>query len=208
MEWPEGKRLSVRAEVSAANLSLKIARARDWFQMDGEVSVDGELVLDMRDLLSRLDRAQGRFVPLADGSFLALTEQFRKQLERLSGISEDHGKGRRMPILAGVAARDLAEEAGQIKADKEWKAFVERLSDAGRRQPEPPSTLQAELRDYQLEGFRWLSRLAHWQAGACLADDMGLGKTVQAIAAMLDRRLTAPVWSSRQRRSVTIGNTS
>ena len=192
VEWPEGKRLSVRAEVSAANLSLKIARARDWFQMDGEVSVDGELVLDMRDLLSRLDRAQGRFVPLADGSFLALTEQFRKQLERLSGISEDHGKGRRMPILAGVAARDLAEEAGQIKADKEWKAFVERLSDAGRRQPEPPSTLQAELRDYQLEGFRWLSRLAHWQAGACLADDMGLGKTVQAIAAMLEQSPHGP----------------
>ena len=192
VEWPEGKRLSVRAEVSAANLSLKIARARDWFQMDGEVRVDGELVLDMRDLLSRLDRAQGRFVPLADNSFLALTEQFRKQLERLSGISEDHGKGRRMPILAGVAARDLAEDAGQIKADKEWKAFVERLSDAGRRQPEPPSTLQAELRDYQLEGFRWLSRLAHWQAGACLADDMGLGKTVQAIAAMLEQSPHGP----------------
>ncbi len=146
----------------------------------------------MRDLLSRLDRAQGRFVPLADGSFLALTEQFRKQLERLSGISEDHGKGRRMPILAGVAAQDLAEDAGQIKADKEWKAFVERLSEAGRRQPEPPSTLQAELRDYQLEGFRWLSRLAHWQAGACLADDMGLGKTVQAIAAMLEQAPHGP----------------
>ena len=192
VEWPEGKRLSVRAEVSAANLSLKIARARDWFQMDGEVSVDGELVLDMRDLLSRLDRAQGRFVPLADGSFLALTEQFRKQLERLSGISEDHGKGRRMPILAGVAAQELAVDAGQIKADKEWKGFVERLSDAGRRQPEPPSTLQAELRDYQLEGFRWLSRLAHWRAGACLADDMGLGKTVQAIAAMLDEAPYGP----------------
>ncbi len=37
VEWPEGKRVSVRAEVSAANLSLKIARARDWFQMDGAV---------------------------------------------------------------------------------------------------------------------------------------------------------------------------
>ena len=97
-----------------------------------------------------------------------------------------------MPILAGVAAQDLAEDAGQIKADKEWKAFVERLSEAGRRQPEPPSTLQAELRDYQLDGFRWLSRLAHWQAGACLADDMGLGKTVQAIAAMLEQAPHGP----------------
>ena len=192
VEWPEGKKVSVRATVSTASLSLKISRARDWFQMDGEIKVDEDLVLDMRDLLERLGKSQGRFVPLADGSFLALTEQFRKQLERFGGISEDHGKGRRLPILAGVAAQELAEEAGSVKADKEWKGFVERLSTAGRREPQPPSTLQADLRDYQLEGFRWLSRLAHWQAGACLADDMGLGKTVQAIAAMLEQAPHGP----------------
>ena len=192
VEWPEGKRLSVHGEVSATNLSLRITRARDWFQMEGEVNVDAELVLDMRDLLSRLDRAQGRFVPLADGGFVALTEQFRRQLERLNGISEDHGKGRRLPVLASVAARDLADDAGQLKADKEWKGFVERLSAAGRLEPVVPSTLQAELRDYQIEGFRWLSRLAFWRAGACLADDMGLGKTVQAIAVMLEQALHGP----------------
>ena len=107
----------------------------------------------MRDLLSRLDKAQGRFVPLADGSFLALTEQFRKQLERLSGISEDHGKGRRMPILAGVAAQDLAGDAGQIRADKEWKAFVERLSEAGRRQPEPPRRCRRNCATTSSRGF-------------------------------------------------------
>ena len=192
VEWPEGKRMSVRGEVSAANLSLKISRARDWFQIEGEVNVDGELVLDMRDLLSRLDKAQGRFVPLADGGFVALTEQFRKQLAQLNGVSEEHGKGRRMPVLASVATRDLAEDAGQLKADKEWKGFVERLSAAGRLEPEVPSTLQAELRDYQIEGFRWLSRLAFWRAGACLADDMGLGKTVQAIAVMLEQAPHGP----------------
>ena len=38
-----------------------------------------------------------------------------------------------------------------------------------------------------MDGFRWLSRLAYWGAGACLADDMGLGKTIQAIALMLSR---------------------
>jgi hypothetical protein len=118
--------------------------------MDGEVNVEGELVLDMRDLLSRLDSTQGRFVLLADGGFLALTEQFRKQLERLNGISEDHGEGRRMPILASVAVRDLSEDAGE----RGRKGFVERQGAAGRLKPEAPSTLQAELRDYQLEGFR------------------------------------------------------
>ena len=48
-------------------------------------------------------------------------------------------------------------------------------------------TLQAELRPYQEEGYRWLARLSRLGAGACLADDMGLGKTVQTLAALLDR---------------------
>jgi superfamily II DNA or RNA helicase len=192
VEWPEGKRLSVHGEVSAKNLSLRIARSRDWFQMEGEVKVDDELVIDMRDLLGRIEKARGRFVPLADGGFLALTEQFRKQLAQLQGVSEEHGAGRRMPVLASVAARDFVEDAGKLKADKEWKGFVERLSAASRLEPEAPSTLQAELRDYQLEGFRWLSRLAYWQAGAVLADDMGLGKTVQAIAVLLDQAPRGP----------------
>ena len=50
-----------------------------------------------------------------------------------------------------------------------------------------PRNLQADLRDYQKEGFRWLCRLAHWGAGACLADDMGLGKTIQTIALLLSK---------------------
>lgn len=53
--------------------------------------------------------------------------------------------------------------------------------------PKVPSTLQGELRDYQHEGFVWMSRLAHWGAGACLADDMGLGKTIQSLALILSR---------------------
>ncbi len=51
-----------------------------------------------------------------------------------------------------------------------------------------PEGLQAELRPYQLDGFRWAhSRLKHG-IGCCLADDMGLGKTIQAIAVMLQRQ--------------------
>ncbi len=193
VEWPEGERLAVHAEVSAASLALKMSRARDWFHMEGEIQVDEDLVLDMQDLLARLEKAKGRFVPLADGSFLALTRQFQKQLERLGAVTEPDKKGLRLPALGGVAVQELVEDAGSVKADKEWKAFTARLAAAGRHQPAVPSTLQAELRDYQTEGFQWLSRLAHWQAGACLADDMGLGKTVQAIAAMLEQAPHGPI---------------
>ena len=42
-----------------------------------------------------------------------------------------------------------------------------------------PALLAGSLRDYQMEGFRWLARM--WISGesGLLADEMGLGKTVQ-----------------------------
>ncbi|MCX4540121.1 DEAD/DEAH box helicase [Streptomyces sp. NBC_01565] len=51
-----------------------------------------------------------------------------------------------------------------------------------------PAELRAILRDYQLRGLRWLSRMTSLGLGACLADDMGLGKTVTLIALHLHRQ--------------------
>ncbi len=41
--------------------------------------------------------------------------------------------------------------------------------------------VNAELRNYQIEGFKWLSILKKYHIGGILADDMGLGKTLQII---------------------------
>lgn len=45
-----------------------------------------------------------------------------------------------------------------------------------------PAGLLAELRPYQLDGYRWLHLLRTTGLGGVLADDMGLGKTVQVLA--------------------------
>src|SRR5258705_4180043 len=58
--------------------------------------------------------------------------------------------------------------------------------------PRPPAALTVTLRDYQVAGHAWLTRVAAWGAGACLADDMGLGKTIQAIAVLIDRARRGP----------------
>ncbi|HPT32231.1 MAG TPA: SNF2-related protein, partial [Prolixibacteraceae bacterium] len=51
-----------------------------------------------------------------------------------------------------------------------------------------PEELKADLRSYQLTGYRWMYTLFRHNLGGCLADDMGLGKTVQAIAYLLKVR--------------------
>jgi SNF2 family DNA or RNA helicase len=129
---------------------------------------------------------------LGDNQFLALTDTFRRRLDELRAYSEQRGKDLRIHPLAAGALQDLADEAGKLKADKFWKEHLAKLSELGTLQPVLPTTLQADLRDYQFSGFEWLNRLAHWGVGACLADDMGLGKTLQALALLLARAPQGP----------------
>ncbi|MBF0476069.1 MAG: DEAD/DEAH box helicase [Deltaproteobacteria bacterium] len=42
--------------------------------------------------------------------------------------------------------------------------------------------LNAQLREYQKQGYQWIRYLQQHGLGGCLADDMGLGKTIQTIA--------------------------
>ena len=54
-----------------------------------------------------------------------------------------------------------------------------------------PTGVEAELRHYQLDGFRWLVHLWRAGLGGILADDMGLGKTLQALALVAHARAEA-----------------
>jgi len=146
----------------------------------------------MEEVLARLDKAKGRFIPLDDRRFIALTEDLQLRLGQLRALSEETANGRRMHRLGALALAEIVEDAGAVGADKHWRALVEKAKSASAHVPTVPSTLQAELRDYQVEGFVWLSRLAHLGTGACLADDMGLGKTVQAIAVLLEHQAKGP----------------
>ncbi len=186
VEWPEGKPLRVFQPVSARQMVLNVKQGRDWFHLNGEIRLDKGQVIAMDKLLERLDQAKGRFIPLDDGRFVTLTGHFQKQLERLRSMTEPGREGRKLATLGALAMQELLDESGEVKADRAWHDLSHRIREANARLPVVPSTLQAELRDYQTEGFQWLSRLAHWGAGACLADDMGLGKTVQAIALLLE----------------------
>src|SRR4051794_41933457 len=77
----------------------------------------------MQDLIERLDAAQGRFIRLDDGRFIALTRQLQKQLERLRAVSEAEKGGRRLHPLGTVAVQELIEQAGPVKSDRPWRGL-------------------------------------------------------------------------------------
>lgn len=55
-----------------------------------------------------------------------------------------------------------------------------------------PESIQASLRNYQVDGIRWLDRLRSMHLNGILADDMGLGKTLQAITTLTQYKLEHP----------------
>ena len=192
VEWPQGEAFKIRASAGFDQMSLKMSKgAGDWFRASASLAVDDSLVMDLRQLLDRLTDQQGRFIRLDDGSFLALTQEFRKRLDDLRAYATPSGKGMKINPLASLALDDFFTEVGELKGDKAWKKHLRRFEPP--EIPPVPSTLQAELRPYQLEGYRWLVTLAQWGVGACLADDMGLGKTVQALAALLTMADKGPI---------------
>ncbi|MDE2875971.1 MAG: SNF2-related protein, partial [Gemmatimonadota bacterium] len=133
-----------------------------------------------------------RFVPLEDGAFVSLTTAFQRQLADLRSLSAPSGKKQlRLHRTAAAALPDFFDDM-QLTTDAGWRAHRKAIREAVGFEPQTPGTLQAELRPYQEDGFRWLSRLSRWGAGACLADDMGLGKTVQALALLLARAGEGP----------------
>lgn len=186
VHWPQGQSLKIAGTATVSNLNLRIARNKDWFAATGELVVDELMKMDMLQLIDLVSASPGRFVQLSDGRFLALTEQLRNRVSDLTVFGQRQADMLRIPQIRAAALLDI-DQWCTLKSDKHWKACLQRIRDAGDVVAEVPSTLNAELRDYQVEGFRWLCRLAHWGAGACLADDMGLGKTLQAIAVLLRR---------------------
>ncbi len=190
IEWPEGEKLAITHQASLKNLNLKIRTNRqNWFSLSGHVELDQDTVIDLRELLSKVKGASSRFVQIGEGQFLALTQEFKKRLEELNtyseGLDPDGGDEILLHPLAVIPLEQLIEQA-KTNTDAGWDAQRDRLKDIQSFSPQLPSTLQAELRDYQLEGYNWLSRLVHWGVGGCLADDMGLGKTIQSLAILLE----------------------
>ncbi len=187
LEWPKGKKIRLNKEIELSEVRFSIRKEKNWFAVEGDdIALDDNNVLKMQKLFQLINGARGRFLKLKDGQFLTLTKELRQRLEDFSGLGEAHGDKLHFHPLA-TPILDEMTKGMTFDTTKAWKDQLKNLSEMSNLVAEVPSALQGTLRDYQLEGYQWMCRLAHWGAGACLADDMGLGKTIQALALILAR---------------------
>ena len=190
MEWRKGRRL----RVSRPRFRLESSGERNgWFSVRGTFMLEDGRVMDVMKLLDAMKTGGdgSGYVRLDDGDYVKLTKEMQRQFAALASAGREKDGSYEIPrgaipmLQAAFGGEGVELPAAMAKA-------AEAVREALESDPEPPRTLQAQLRPYQLEGYKWLSRLASCGFGACLADDMGLGKTVQIITLLLERAKDGP----------------
>lgn len=197
VEWPKGEKINIKAQLNTNNLNLKLkSSGNNWFEVEGNIQINENELLSVTDLLKLVsgEVIEKRFVRLNETDFIEINEQLCKSLIRLESLTQKYKGKTAVPFYhVGTLAEIVKDAEGNIATDKKLKELSDKIQRADGMEIKIPSALNAELRDYQIDGFKWMSRLAEWSAGGCLADDMGLGKTVQAISFFVRKASEGPI---------------
>jgi superfamily II DNA or RNA helicase len=185
----EGWRVEAQGKLyrQAGDFRIEVTSGIDWFELHGGVTFGGQEV-PLPTLLAALRRGED-LVPLGDGSFGLLPEEWLRKYVTLAGVGTpegDHLRFRRTQV--GLLDVLLAEQP-EARFDEQFERAREQLRQfQGVAPADPTAGFQGQLRGYQRDGLGWLHFLREFGFGGCLADDMGLGKTVQVLALLEARR--------------------
>jgi superfamily II DNA or RNA helicase len=166
---------------------VDVSSGIDWFELRAEVNY-GDTTVSLPQLLEALRRGD-TMVPLGDGSFGLLPEEWLERFAPLAGLgTKEEGHLRFSRNQAGLLDALLAAQP-EVRVDEVFARVSQALRDfRGVRIAEQPRGFTGQLRDYQREGVGWMEFLREFGFGGCLADDMGVGKTAQVLAVLESRR--------------------
>jgi superfamily II DNA or RNA helicase len=189
VEWDPELDRSLTAKVvvgSSGRLSQSVPDVFDQNALQGfswQLSLDGE-PLDEHEMAEIAD---------TDGPIARIRDRW----VLVPKVMADRARDPDLKPLTAIDALSVALTGSTVvdgqRVEVEAKGWVAQLREqvtgtTGQELIEPPESLNATLREYQVEGLRWLHRMTSLGLGGCLADDMGLGKTVMLISLHLHRR--------------------
>ncbi|SEA40944.1 Superfamily II DNA or RNA helicase, SNF2 family [Thalassobacillus cyri] len=169
--------------------AVEMSEEGNW--LDIAFSMEGITADDISEVMKAVIEKK-RYYKLSEGALLALDSPAFDRFRRLADEFEldvddiDHNH------VQLAQARSLqVDEVLHTKKDErniDFDALISRLRDPSVFDVSVPEHLNADMRDYQLTGFRWMKTLANYRFGGILADDMGLGKTLQSISFLLSEK--------------------
>ena len=132
-----------------------------------------------------------KFYKLENGNFINLEEDETKNMFKLMEVLGFTNSLEDMKIheSKSLYINHLLTEnkIPYIEGIEQTKEIANKFEQIKYIQYNIPVDLKVKLRDYQLDGFKYLKTLDYYGFGGILADEMGLGKTIQTIAFLLSK---------------------
>jgi superfamily II DNA or RNA helicase len=162
-----------------------VGSGQDWFEVRYSLTTPGGEVFSNADI-QRLLRSGQSQTRLKNGHLAVIDTA---GLEDFEQVIRDCDPAQTQPGLYRINrahaayVEETARELGSAIADR--RAALKKFITGRDASPDAKTRLGPlveTLREYQLAGFDWLTRLAANNLGGILADEMGLGKTVQTLA--------------------------
>lgn len=150
-------------------LRMTLKEENDWFDIGGTIILDGCEIPFLK--LRRNIIEHNREFVLPDGRIFVLPEEWFASWSDVMAFGREKDQHLEVrKIHSSLLPNDV------IHAAKETNSLITPSK------TERIGHLDATLRPYQEDGFRWMNTLYENHLGGILADDMGLGKTIQTIA--------------------------
>ncbi len=154
----------------------KLTHSIDFLEGNIELEIENEK-FSILDVLEKLKKDS--YIVLGDGTNAVINRKYIEKLEKVFKKSEE-GKVKfsffDLPLVEEMIDSKTIQQ--EIASHKNFFLGINNVNDYDINIP----AINADLRSYQVYGYKWLCYLADNNLGGCLADDMGLGKTLQAIA--------------------------
>lgn len=164
-----------KVKVYKPQLKMSLSSGIDFLEGDVELTFDDEKV-SLIDALAQFRKK--KYVLLSDGNRAVVDDSYIQRLERLFKKTKE--KKMAISFFDLPEVEDMLNEKLEGEVFVKHRALFEGFNGLAASRLAMPS-INAELRAYQYEGFKWINYLYDNNMGGCLADDMGLGKTIQTI---------------------------
>lgn len=174
---------------STGNFTVGIKVNSDIDLLELDINYEDISKEELKNLF-RSFQLKKKYYRLKDGSFINLDdtgiEKINDILDSLNVIPKNiEEDGIKLSKSSAFYLKDALEDVDFIvKTDEEYHKLIDSILSPEVNEYEVSKNINAELRPYQMVGYRWLRTLAKSNLGGILADDMGLGKTLQSISYM------------------------
>ena len=159
--------------LKASEIKTSYQKELDWFDVYASVRI-GDIEIPFNKLLKNIKNNNSLY-NLENGEIFIIPKEWFAKFELISKFAELDDSIVRINKSNFTIIDNLfhtkTEHESAIVSDEEFEFKM-------------PKLMNVDLREYQLQGAKWLCLHQQNGLGALLADDMGLGKTIQTLTAI------------------------